>query len=242
MDVSIITSLYKSENFLPAYFRRIETFAKKVSRTNIDLEFILIANDINSEEEKIIVRWHIPNLKILKVNRETLYASWNRGILEASSDILVFWNVDDIRFPGALYKGIDEIGKGAQLVYFSFIMMGLSRILLFRRRISVPFYNLKRTKALPYNREDFMKGCMCGPFFMFHRTVFETIGPFDETFVVAGDFDWFARAAFMNIKFKELSVIGGVFFTHSGNLTVKYSKIQADENKTVLNRYYYLNK
>lgn len=242
MDVSIITSLYRSEKFLPSYFRRIDSFARKVLKSDIDLEFILIANDLSIEEEKIIEKWHISNLKILKVKRETLYASWNRGILEASSEILVFWNVDDIRFPGALYRGIEEIRKGAQLVYFSFIMMGLSKISLFKRKVSAPFYNLKRIKALPYNREAFMKGCMCGTFFMFHRTVFETIGPFDESFVVAGDFDWFARAAFMNIRFKELSVIGGVFFTHSGNLTVKYSKIQADENNTVLNRYYYHNK
>ena len=78
---------------------------------------------------------------------------------------------------------------------------------------------------------------MCGPFFMFQRSVFDKIGPFDETFNVAGDFDWFARAAFMNITFKEIRTTGGVFFTHSGNLTVTNTKVQADENNTILNRY-----
>jgi len=235
--ISIITSIYKSELFLSKYLRRIESFQKKVAKLNLYLEFILIANDISIIEENILREHQINNLKTIRVPRETLYASWNRGIREASSEIITFWNVDDLRFPKALLKGIHELRKGVQFVYFSFILLGTIKMSVFNKRLNFPLPYIKKVMAVPYDRKIFMKGCLCGPFFMFHRSVFDKIGPFDEAFIVAGDFDWFARAAYMNVIFKEIRTIGGVFFTHSGNITVTNSSIQANENNVILKRY-----
>lgn len=235
--ISIITSIYKSELFLSKYLRRIESFQKKGIKLKLSFEFILIANDISIIEENILKEHQINNLKTIRVPRETLYASWNRGIREALSEIITFWNVDDLRFPKAILDGINEIQRGAELVYFSFIVLGMIKVSFFNKRIRLPYLFIKKINVVPYKRDLFIKGCMCGPFFMFQRSVFDKIGPFDETFNVAGDFDWFARAAFMNITFKEIRTTGGVFFTHSGNLTVTNTKVQADENNTILNRF-----
>jgi hypothetical protein len=236
-EISIITSIYKSELFLSKYLRRIESFQKKGIKLKLAIEFILIANDISIIEENILWEHQIDNLKTIRVPRETLYASWNRGIREASSEIITFWNVDDIRFPKALLKGIHELRKGVQFVYFSFIIIGTIRLSVFNKKMNFPVPYIKNVMATPYDRKIFMKGCLCGPFFMFHRSVFDKIGPFDETLIVAGDFDWFARAAYMNVTFQGIRTIGGIFFTHSGNLTVTNTKVQADENNTILNRY-----
>ena len=238
MDVSIITSIYKSELFLSKYLRRIKSFREKVIKHELNIEFILIANDISILEEKILKDRPITNFKILRVKRETLYASWNRGIREASADIIAFWNVDDIRFPKALFNGANEIKKGAGLVYFSFISFGVIKISLFIKKKRLPFLYVKKNNVPPYNRDLFMKGCICGPFFMFHRSIIDKIGPFDENFVVAGDFDWFAKAAFMNITFKAIRTIGGIFILHSGNISGSNSLIQAKENAEVTNRYF----
>lgn len=237
LRISIITSIYKSELFLSKYLRRIESFQKNGTKLNLNMEFIIIANDISSIEENILKNHQIANLKTIRVPRETLYASWNRGIREASSEIITIWNVDDIRFPKALLRGVYEIQNGGELVYFSFIIFGVIRYLFFKKKIRLPLLYIKKVTAVPYNRELFIKGCMCGPVFMFHRCVIEKIGFFDESFIVAGDFDWFARAAFMNIAFKGLRTTGGIFFVHSNNLSVANSKVQANENNTILNRY-----
>jgi GT2 family glycosyltransferase len=237
MDVSIITSLYKSELFLSRYIRRIEFFNKKITKYKIGVEFIIIANDISVEEENELAKCRLTNLKIIRVPRETLYSSWNRGIRETSSDIIAFWNVDDIRFPNAFFNGINEIIKSSELVYFSFIVFGITKITIFKKRIKFPFFIFKISKAQSYNREQFMKGCMCGPFFMFHRKVFDKIGPFDDSFTIAGDFDWFARASFNNIKFKSIKQIGGVFFVHSNNISGINFQIHVNENEEVYNRY-----
>jgi len=204
---------------------------------DINLEFIIIANDITIEEEKILNRYRIENLILYKVPRETLYESWNRGISKARYNILTFWNVDDIRFPKAFEKGCSYINQGIQIVYFPFVLMGIRKVTFFQKRFTLRLFSLKFVKAVQFDKEVFMKGCMGGPFFMFHRSVIESIGFFDGTFIVAGDFDWFARAAYNNIVFKKIDKPGGIFFTHSGNLTVTNSKIQARENKRILGKY-----
>lgn len=238
MDVSIITSLYKSELFLSKYINRIEFFNKKISKYKIGIEFIIVANDISIEEENELAKCRLTNLKILRVPRETLYASWNRGIREASSDIISFWNVDDIRFPKALFNGVNEIQKGVGLVYFSYFIFGINKVTFFNKKIRLPFFIFRKVNAVPYNRELFMKGCLCGPFFMFHRTVIDKIGSFDETFIVAGDYDFFAKAAFNNILFKNNKSIEGIFIIHSNNICGLNSRIQSKENAEVLNRYF----
>jgi glycosyltransferase involved in cell wall biosynthesis len=237
MDVSIITSLYKSELFLSKYIRRIELFNKKITKYQIEIEFIIIANEISVEEENELAKCRLTNLKILKVPRETLYSSWNRGIREASSGIIAFWNVDDLRFTKAFHSGVSQIRKGAELVYFSFIIFGINRVSFFKKRIRFPFLILRRVNAAPYNKELFMKGCMGGPFFMFHKRVVDKIGPFDESFTIAGDFDWFARASFSNIKFTGDKQIGGIFFVHSNNISGINHQIHVSENEEVSKRY-----
>jgi hypothetical protein len=237
MDISIVTSLYKSELFLLRYLVRIKSFNRSLSKMDINCEFILIANDINIKEEAIITKCKLSNMRVVRVPRETLYASWNRGIREASSDIIVFWNVDDIKFPKAVLSGVNDIRKGAELVYFPFFMFGIGKVTFLKKRIRFPFLILRKINVLPYNRELFMKGCMCGPFFMFNRKVVDKIGPFDESFTIAGDFEWFARASFNNVIFKKSNRNGGIFFVHFNNISGNNYQIHVNENQEVSNRY-----
>jgi hypothetical protein len=238
MDISIITSIYKSESFLAKYLRRVESLQKNVQRFNMDSEVILVANDITHEEEELLIKNKITNLKIIRVPRETLYSSWNRGIREAKSEIIAFWNVDDIRFVKALVNGIRLIKNGRQLVYFSFISIGIMKYTLFNKKMTIQFPIFRKTKMVPYNRELFMKGCMCGPFFIFQRSLIDIIGSFDETFTIAGDFEWFARASYHNINFEGINNIGGIFYIHSANISGSNTNVHIKENSEVMDRYY----
>jgi GT2 family glycosyltransferase len=237
-EISIITSLYKSESYLNRYLKHAKNLYDNLSSYGITTEFILIVNDVNEKEKDHLSQIELQNLKLIYVPRETLYSSWNRGVREASSNVIAFWNVDDIRFTRAIFNGYNEILTGNQIVYFSFYILGFTKVYILKKRIRILFFIFKKSKMAPYDREKFMKGCMCGPFFMFHREVFDIIGPFDESFIVAGDFDWFARAAKMDISFKYLKNIGGIFFTHFRNLTILFSKTQTEENNLVIERYY----
>ena len=88
-------------------------------------------------------------MRVYYVSRESLYASWNRGINLAKGDVLGFWNVDDVRYPEAVIDAIDLINKGAELVYFPFMikwhinLFGFS-LLVKRKRVKPPVFDKKK--------------------------------------------------------------------------------------------------
>ncbi len=181
--ITLITSLYRSEKFLPAYIKDVEAFHK--ASEGITLELIIVANDITEKEKELLSslskhEW----IRVIEVPRENLYASWNRGVREAKGEYIGFWNVDDQRFPDALIAASEEFKKGAELVYFPF---------LYKRYVSIAGIDILAKKKIIdpplFNKESFRHGMHAGPFFLFKKELFDKNGPFDESFKIAGDFD-----------------------------------------------------
>ena len=110
MQLSILNT-DSQRGVVPTYFQEL-------------LEIIIIANSPNKLEEECLneIKLRIETAKIVKVARESLYASWNRGIKLSTGEAICFWNVDDIRFGRALIDGLRKIEKGADIVYFPFLI------------------------------------------------------------------------------------------------------------------------
>ena len=58
-------------------------------------------------------------LSKIKVPREGLYKSWNRGIKLAKGEYITIWNVDDIRYPESFKEQAQVMDKNIKtmLVY-----------------------------------------------------------------------------------------------------------------------------
>src|SRR5262245_20873775 len=105
MDISFITSLYRSARFLPLYTQRLLDAIQPLLQAHLTLEVLLVANDADDTERALIndlivqAACYAPALTIQAhyVPRENLYASWNRGLRLMQGDIFGFWNVDDFR-------------------------------------------------------------------------------------------------------------------------------------------------
>src|SRR5215831_8735385 len=96
INISVITSLYKSERFLEQFlghYFKIENLH--------ECELILVHNETTEEELRIINQfdWQSVHKVHLPVPREGLYSSWNRAARIARGKYLAVWNVDDIRTP-----------------------------------------------------------------------------------------------------------------------------------------------
>jgi len=236
--ISLITSLYKSEAYLRKYLKDINKVAGYLSKNNISFEIIIIANDSSNEEKrqleklKATTRW----MRIFYIPREPLYASWNRGIELAENEIIGFWNVDDTRYPEAIIDGIRLIKQGAELVYFPFIIkwyidfLGLSFVIR-RRKIYPP----------KFNREEFTRSMHCGPSFIFKKSFYKKVGPFDEQFKISGDFDWCIRAAKIS-EFKLSKKIASEFSVYRGALSGGENPIREAENNIIYKRHKILDK
>lgn len=235
--ISLVSSLYKSEKHLPYFLEKLKVFHDTLEKNGMGMESVIIANDI-SENEKILLQSYrdFDWVKIFTVPRETLYASWNRGIRESSGDVIGFWNVDDERYPEALVKAVTELSDDKQLAYFPFI---------YKRYLSIAGIDIlvkkKVIDPLPFDRTTFAQGMHVGPFFMFKKELVKKIGLFDESFTIAGDFEWITRAVDMT-DFVKINTIGGVFKNNGKTLSGKKSSIQKIENDKILKKILLLTK
>ncbi|MFA5990995.1 MAG: glycosyltransferase [Candidatus Doudnabacteria bacterium] len=239
--ISLITSLYRPGKYLQTYLNNLNAFAKN---TSIDLEVIVIGNDLQESELAELQKQqkYAPWLKVVDVPRETLYASWNRGVEMAQGEILGFWNVDDVRYFSALPDTVELFKKGAELVYFPFFIKRY--ISIFGKSFLV--WKSKIDKAIPeYNnitKLEFMRSMFCGPFFMFTKSLFGKVGPFDEQFKIAGDFDWCVRVAKLEAKMVKAKSLAGEFRVDGGGLSAGANKVVVAETNVVHRRFGVLDK
>ncbi len=231
--ISIITSLYRSDRYLDAYVKHLTLFADVLIKQCIDFEVIVIANDPTEKERGL--RETFGNKKwftLVEVKREPLYATWNRGVELASGDVIGFWNVDDLRRPEAIIDGLELIKKGAELVYYPFTIKWY--VSLLHWALPVRF---KTIQPPLYEKREFMQSMHCGPFFIFRKSLYEAIGPFDEQFKIVGDFDWCIRAAKHTDAFSLSKESAGTFRVDGSGLSSGGKPIHVAENNIVYTRY-----
>lgn len=229
--ISIITSLYNSQDHLPTYIKNIEECSVALAQSGTVHEFLIISNIPNDSEKKLLheisAKKNLPT-RIITCNREPLYATWNRGINEAVYSHITFWNVDDNRFPNAIIGGLQRMREGFDVVYFPFIYKRYIKIFGFN--VLVKF---KITKTIPFTNDLFLQGMYLGPFFMVKKTTFDKVGLFDDTFKIAGDFDWAVRATKKGVKFIKSDIIGGIFTNDGTTLSGSRNSLLQDENKRI---------
>ena len=219
MPIAIISSLYRCEGHLPAFSAAVFGFAKRLSESGVSAHYLPIVNDATRLERESINRLaseinahYYGRMTPQYVARETLYASWNRGLASTTSPYFTFWNADDFRTVEALREGYGALRQGFHLVDFDYARLAQTKrfgILPRQERIHVPCMfdgaSLSRRNGI-------------GPFFIASRSLYDRVGPFDPNFQVAGDTEWASRAA-PSARFYRGKANGGDFIVHGDNLS-----------------------
>ena len=219
MSIALISSLYRCEKHLPTYTAAVFGFAKQISQCGISVHYLPIVNDASDLEREqlntlaqVINSNYFGRMTPRYVARESLYASWNRGIALAQTAYFASWNADDIRSADAFVEGYRALQEGANLVDFPFTRVSNARHLgVFEResRHEVP---------LLFHAERFTRNNSLGPFFMASKSLYQRVGAFDEAFRVAGDMEWAGRAQQL-ARFHAMQHNGGDFLIHGENLS-----------------------
>jgi len=233
--ISIITSLYNSEKYLLRYQRYLIRVLEYLKRKNIRNEIIIIANESNEREKEILDNFFKTgfDIKITYVKRETLYASWNRGIKKSSGKAITFWNVDDIRFGRALINGYKKISTGADVVYFPFVSIWRHRYYPF-----VPIYRIRLVYPPKFSIKRNEDGMIGGPFFMINSDAITKAGYFDEQLKVVGDYDWFIKSGRSGVKFVRLLSVAGLYIHQGKTLSGGHTNyVHRVENQVLFKRY-----
>ncbi len=219
MSIALISSLYRSEEHLPAFTAAVFGFARRVSECGIAAHYLPIVNDASPRERELIDqladeinRQYLGRMTPHYVPRETLYASWNRGISLSPASFFAPWNADDLRSTEAFIEGYAALQGGAELVDFPFTRVMLGKrfgVLPRQQRIHAP---------CPFDSARFTRRNGLGPFFMARKSLFDRLGPFDADFRVAGDTEWASRCL-STASFQPGRANGGEFLVHGGNLS-----------------------
>lgn len=207
MHLSLITSLYRSDAYLPAYGQRIQRVLSQLEQMGVSAEILVIANDPTPTERTLLAGLPI---RLIETERESLYASWNRGIAAMQSDIFGAWNVDDERDASALVEGYQLMQAGHTLVDMPMLVIQSETGLFARTRQFV--------RAPLIHEPRFTRKHGLNTFMLIHRRLFDTVGVFDSNFRIMGDLEWASRAQ-QQANIGITKQVGGTFYLHGSNLS-----------------------
>lgn len=203
IKISVIASLYRADKYLSDFFKNF------ISIDGLDqIELVIVHNDPTQAENKIIDSWRkkIPNFQYLKVPREGLYKSWNRGIKHASGKYVGMWNVDDRRKPESLLEQAKVLDTKSE-----YMMVTGDYQKVFSYRDEEGIYKRDPVKrGWINNLPRFHNGC----FLLWRKEVHEKIGYFDEQFRIAGDTEFWYRLNY-NYKTYPLNKVVGYYLRKS---------------------------
>ncbi len=224
--ITVITSLFNCEQYLPGYFGA----AAKI--TNKDEVEILLIHNSPTQHELAIINGYLPQLPFMKhvvIEREGLYATWNRGIKMAKGKYITTWNADDIRLPDSLKCQADalDLSDDLALSYGDFKIVNTYG--------STEGKSVNEPQFDP-NNPTFYRQHHIGCFPMWRKSIHEQIGYFDEQFKLIADLDFQIRVAKKYSMVKVNQQLGYYLEGTAANLSSNFS-IQ-DKEHTVLHLRY----
>jgi glycosyltransferase involved in cell wall biosynthesis len=222
--VSILLATHGSDAFIT---RQLSSIAQQSIWS--EAELILVANDPSAAEQAAMAQFRTAwkgRVQLFTTRRETLYASWNRGINAAKADLLTIANVDDLRTPTALEAQIAmlQASPDALFCYGSYVMVkefGLTT----GRLVTPPEFD-----AL-----EFTRSMHAGPFFAWRKVVGGSKVYFDEQFRSGGDFDFVIRLSCLGRGVRAKELLGSYYDAGSGLSTG--SALQPIERTVIELRY-----
>lgn len=160
-----------------------------------DLEIcVLNANSPDKRDRDIPKKMGVKYIETS--DRIGVYAAWNRIIKETKSVYLANANADDLIAPNGFERLITALEKNkTNFAYTSWYST------------AIPNQNWNSLRKVdPAGKPGHYKGdlerAQVGHFPLWQRSLHEELGPFDETFKVLGDAEWWARCLFKgNAKF-----------------------------------------
>tara|TARA_B110000003_G_scaffold247928_1_gene259314 strand:+ start:30908 stop:31639 length:732 start_codon:yes stop_codon:yes gene_type:complete len=232
MKVSIITISYNSERTIE------DTLLSVINQSYKNIEHIII--DGKSSDSTLEICSNYSHLsKIISEKDSGVYDAFNKGLENASGNIIGFLNSDDIFNDNnsleQIVKGFDE---NTDAVYGN-----------------LKFYNenkkiVRRWISKPFEKGIFKKAWMPPhPTFYCRKKVYDKYGNFNDSFKIAGDFELmlrFMECFDINTKFLNQNLIkmksGGI--SNSGlksKLIILSEEFKAFKmNKIKLNRFNYI--
>lgn len=206
--ITALVSGYYSEEW-------IET--RLINLRQQDCEIILVCQS-GSVEQEIGLQYGLK--PILTYDVPSLYAAWNMAIKQSTGDFLVVANTDDRFYTGALEKMHSRlVATGADICYSDYDITNGK--------------NIMRKEGRHHRASDIFTTCFIGPMPMWRKSLHERVGMFDESFIIAGDWEFWIRCVKGGAQLSYLPESIGMYRNRPLSLEHKNKEVHGRERKRI---------
>jgi glycosyltransferase involved in cell wall biosynthesis len=197
--ISVVVPAYNAAGFLP------EAFASVCAQEYQPLE-IFVVDDGSSDNTAEVVRSMGPDIRYLHQKNAGAAAARNHALRLASGEFVAFLDADDQWPAGKLELQLARFNRDPALEVVCGRIQYLS--LEGAEEMNLRFEGPERTLS------HINLGCG-----LFRRSVFDKVGPFDETLRFSEDHDWFLRARELGVNLVILRAVTLLYRLHATNMT-----------------------
>jgi glycosyltransferase involved in cell wall biosynthesis/predicted TPR repeat methyltransferase len=230
--VSVLVSAYKSERFIRGC---LEDLVRQTIANQIE---IIVVDSASPENERAIVeefQGRHPNIIYLRTKeRETLYASWNRGIQRARGQYITNANTDDRHSPDALERLAQALDQQPELD----LVYGDS---LVTRNPDATWANSTAKGVFRWPEFDVRQlfdVCCMGPHPMWRRSVHDRHGTFDPEYRSAGDYEFWLRLAVAGCRMQHLREIVGIYLENPDSVSLSDGSLSWRESERARDKHW----
>jgi glycosyltransferase involved in cell wall biosynthesis len=196
--VSVIIPVYNGARFLP------EAIANILGQSYPSLEIIVVDDGSTDDLDAVVAALPIA-LRYLKQGNAGPAAARNRGIEEASAELIAFLDVDDLWPENVLGPLVQTLAQNPQYD----AVRGFAQLMAANK-------DTGRFEPIGDPRD-------CYPYYigagLYRRSAFQNVGLFDPELRFAEDADWFARAREKKLKIVQLDRVTLLVRRHDRNMT-----------------------
>ncbi len=209
--ISIIIPVYNGEKF-------IRQAIDSVVAQNYPATEIIVVDDGSIDNTRKIIESMKVDIRYFYQPNQGPAAARNRGIQNATADLIAFLDVDDYWPDNNLKMLMNEMQQTPDID----VVRGYAQ--------RVREHGSGRLEYLGSPKESFPDYIGAG---LYRRPVFQTVGFFDPFLIFGEDVDWYNRAAENNVPIKRLEFVTlYVRRDHGGNMTEGKSKVELNVLKT----------
>ena len=206
--LSVIMATLNAEKYLQ------QTLNSLALQSFKDFEIIVV--DGGSTDLTVSIAQSFPNLRILVQKTKGLTGAWNEGILASQSPLIAFLDSDDYWVTNCLELHIEQFQRNENL------LGSIGKVEFFLDDSTLPIPKHFKPSLLNGNHVGYMPGCFLG-----RRSLFNTLGLFDESLAITSDIAWFAL---LKQSIKDIAVVDQTVLykrVHSNNLSYKAAESSA---------------